>query len=468
MFDSSFYILSLPIIFVLYYLLPVGMRNYILLISSILIVLQFGVVTVILCSVITLIVFLIAILMDKLIAKRLLLYSGVFIIIGGFILIRLQLDNFKLFLYAVGYSYYSFQCIGYLIEVYYGRYRAEKNLMRFLLYVFFFPKFASGPIEKPKFLKQLENNNKPFNYYLVVSGLKLMLLGYFKKLIIANRLGSITGSVFANIKDASGLDLLFAMILYSFEIYADFSGYADLAVGTGMVFGLEVSRNFDKPYLSYNISEFWRKWHITLSQWARDYVYLPVAYRVVNIFNKFKLSLTAREHIAYISSSLLTMTVIGLWHGFTVGFLSWGILHGLYLSIGRLTRSLRKRYQRLLKRTLIYKVCAVVCTFLLVTFSWIFFRFDDFYNAVTVIEKIISLFSIQLFPATHLLKFNIGFYLAILFVLMLLFSEVFETQIKRYFYNLPVVLRWAGYAIFIVSILTFGVFEGNTFIYIRF
>ncbi|MGB9696384.1 MAG: MBOAT family O-acyltransferase [Ignavibacteria bacterium] len=468
MFDSNVFILSLPIIFFLYYLLPVSLRNYVLLISSILIVFQFGVVSVVVCVGVTLIVFFIAVLIEKAISKVLLLYSAISLIIAGFVLIRLQVGDSGLFLYATGYSYYSFQCISYLVEVYYGRYSVEKNLMRFFLYIFFFPKFASGPIEKPKFLRQLESNNKPFNYTLMMSGLKLMLLGYFKKLVIANRLELVTGNIFSNIKEASSLDLLLALILYSIEIYADFSAYADLAVGTGMIFGLNLARNFDKPYLSRSITEFWRKWHITLSQWARDYVYLPLAYKTISSFKRLKLSLNTKEHIAYVSSSLLTMIVIGLWHGFTFGFLVWGILHGFYLSIGRLTKSLRRRYQLPLKKTLIYKIGAVICTFLLVTFSWVFFRFNDFYSAITVLEKIVLLFTGQLFSVAHLLKFNAGFYIIMLFVLLLLFSEIFESQIKQYFYNLPLMLRWMGYAIFIIFILTFGVFEGNTFIYIKF
>lgn len=468
MFDSNIFILSLPLIFLLYYLLPVGMRNYVLLASSILIVSQFGVVSIIGCVSVALFVFFIAILIGKGISKRLLLYSAIFLIIVGFVLIRLQLNNSELFLYATGYSYYSFQCISYLLEVYYGRFKVEKNLLDFFLYLVFFPKFASGPIEKPKFLRQLESNDKPFNYTLVISGLKLMLLGYFKKLIIANRLELITSNILENIRDASSLDLLFAMFLYSFEIYADFSAYADLAVGTAKIFGLEISRNFDKPYLSLSISEFWRKWHITLSQWARDYVYLPLAYRSIRLFQQFKLSLNTKEHIAYVLSSLLTMLVIGLWHGFTLGFIAWGVLHGFYLSVGRLTKSLRQRYQLPLKKTLFYKVGAVICTFLLITFSWVFFKFNEFDSAITVLEKILLLFRGQLFSAFRLLRFNAGFYIVILFVLLLFISEIFESQIKRYFYNLPLVLRWMGYAIFIVSILTFGVFEGNTFIYIKF
>lgn len=444
------------------------MRNYVLLTSSILLVFQFGIFSVIVCISVTLLVFFVAILMEKAVSKRFFLYPTILLIIAGFIITRLQLDNSDLLLYAIGYSYYSFQCISYLVEVYYNRYGVEKNLTRFFLYIFFFPKFASGPIEKPKFLEQLECNDKPFNYTLVTSGLKLMLQGYLKKLVIANRLQSITGNIFGNIKDASGPDLLFALILYSIEIYADFSAYADLAVGTGMVFGLNLTRNFDKPYLSQSITEFWRKWHITLSQWARDYVYLPLAYKSITFFKKFKLSLNTKERITYVLSSLLTMIVIGLWHGFTVGFLVWGILHGFYLSVGRLTKPLRQRYRLSLKKTLIYKVSAIIYTFLLITFSWVFFRFNDFYGAITVLEKIVLSFTGQPLFTTHLLKFNAGFYVVMLFVLLLLLSEVFESQIKRYFYNLPLALRWVGYAIFIVSILTFGVFEGNTFIYIKF
>jgi alginate O-acetyltransferase complex protein AlgI len=468
MFDSSFFIFSLPVIFFLYYFLPIRLRNYILLISSILIVSQFGAFCVIICFCVTLFIFFIAILMEKVKSRKLLLYLAISLIIGGFILIRLQLNNLYLFLYAAGYSYYSFQCISYLLEVYYGRFRVEKNFIKFLLYTFFFPKFASGPIEKPLFLKQLECNNNPFNYFLVISGLKLMLIGYFKKLVVANRIDSVTVSVFNNISNASGLDLAFSMILYSFEIYADFSAYADLAVGTGMIFGLKLSRNFDKPYLSRSITEFWRKWHITLSQWARDYVFLPLAYRTINFLKVFKLSLNTKEYIAYVLSSLLTMTIIGIWHGFKLGFLIWGVLHGIYLSMGRLTKLIRQRYQLPLKKSQIYKVTAVICTFSLITFSWIFFKFNDFYTAIIVLEKIILTFSGQLTSSTYLLRLNAGFYIMMLFLLLLIFSEIFESQIKKYFYTLPLVLRWFGYAVLIVFILTFGVFEGNTFIYIKF
>ena len=294
----------------------------------------------------------------------------------------------------LGLSYYIFQSLSYLFEIYNDRIKPEKNIGIFACYMMFFPKLASGPIERPQnLLNQFRQGNK-FDYYDVTDGMKLFVWGMFKKLVVADRLAILVDTVYNNPSNYKGIPVIIATVFFSFQIYADFSGYTDMAIGSARIFGYKLSDNFRSPYISKSISEFWTRWHITLSQWLRDYVFLPIAYAVAR---RSKIAAFLRikvDSAGYIIATVITMTLIGAWHGAGWTFIAWGLLHGIYMISSHFTKKIRRKTIIKLgikQNSVFHNIYRIIFTFTLVSFAWIFFKSDSIGSATQLIHNMLMI-----------------------------------------------------------------------------
>jgi len=360
-------------------------------------------------------------------------------------------------LLPVGISFYTFQTLSYTIDIYRGKIEPQKHLGIFAVYVSFFPQLVAGPIERaknliPQFLKEHK-----FDYARVTDGMKLMLWGFFKKLVIADRLAIFVNLIYNNPTEHSGLLLILATVFFAFQIYCDFSGYSDIAIGAAQIMGFNLMDNFKRPYHSKSPSEFWKRWHISLSSWFKDYLYIPLGGNRVSIPRW------------YFNISVVFL-LSGLWHGANWTFIAWGALHGFYLLFGSATYNIRSKIVRkigLIKKPKVYKAICIVFTFILVNIAWIFFRANSISDAIYILT--------HLFSNLSLANITIGLGLSGLIVAIgsIIFMEVVHAmqehfRMRTFLSNKTVWLRWAVYSILILSILLFGVFKQVKFIYFQF
>ena len=231
----------------------------------------------------------------------------------------------------IGLSFHTFQSLSYVIEVYRGNQKAERNFIIYATYVMFFPQLVAGPIERPQNLLHQFREWHRVNYINITSGLKRMAWGFFKKLVVADRLALYVNDVYKAPREYNGLQLSLATFFFAYQIYCDFSGYSDIAIGAAQVMGFKLMENFRTPYDSLSVSEFWRRWHISLSTWFKDYVYIPLGGRRVGVGR-------------YVINILITFGISGLWHGASWTYLWWGLLNGVYLIVGFFTKGWRNRF----------------------------------------------------------------------------------------------------------------------------
>jgi D-alanyl-lipoteichoic acid acyltransferase DltB (MBOAT superfamily) len=296
----------------------------------------------------------------------------------------------------IGISFYTFQTISYTIDVYRKKIKPTNNIVSFFSYVSFFPQLVAGPIERASNLLPQFNYRRKFNYINSVDGLKQILWGMFKKVVIADNCAYYVNLIFSDPSAFSGSTLLLALLLFSFQIYGDFSGYSDIAIGTAKLFGFNLRSNFNYPYFSRYIHEFWKRWHISLSSWFRDYLYIPLG---GNRCNKIKT----------IRNILLVFLVSGLWHGANYTFILWGILNAIYLIPSLLNPTKIKESNPSLT-----DLPKIITCFLLISFSWVFFRSENIGNSFSYIYNLFSpsLFSIPS-PIPQYEIITIGIFLAI-------------------------------------------------------
>ena len=347
----------------------------------------------------------------------------------------------------IGISFFTFQALGYLWDVYYGRIKAERNWLDYMLFVSFFPQIASGPISKACNLLPQIKSRRTFDYKNAIEGLKLLLWGMFLKVVLADRLGLYVDSVYNNYIYQSGLSCLIASITYSFQIYGDFAGYSLMAIGTGRLFGFKLINNFNRPYLSTSVTDFWRRWHISLSLWLKDYIYIPLGGSRCNKLKNYR-------------NILLTFLISGIWHGANWNFIIWGILHGFFQIIEKIF-NLQKN-----NTTGIIKAFRIIITFILINTAWIFFRLPSIDDACNVIGKIFTNLSSDLFLPSNS---NLAFMLMSLTIVIIkeLIEEFFPNKITL-FDNKFTIVRWITYFSIVVIILLCGVFDSGQFIYINF
>lgn len=349
-------------------------------------------------------------------------------------------------LLPIGLSFHTFQAMSYTIEVYRGNQKAEKHFGIYALYVMFYPQLVAGPIERPQNVLHQFHKFHAFDWEKVKSGLMMMAWGLFKKVVIADRLAMMVDFAYKSPSEKTGLTLLVATFFYTFQIYCDFSGYSEIALGSARVMGFELMENFNAPYFSTSISEFWRRWHISLSTWFRDYLYIPLGGNRVS------------EWRIYFNQFVIFM-VSGLWHGAKWTFVIWGCLHGFYLIVA-IFRNKKMPFLQLPKNNLGYTI-NLITTFILVMFAWVFFRADGIHDALIVLKKIAT-FSLHQSLETPLNTVEMLFCLGLIGLLMLKEYRLLyiPTHNTKLFYGLFILLA--------VSIYALGVFNTNQFIYFQF
>jgi alginate O-acetyltransferase complex protein AlgI len=366
-------------------------------------------------------------------------------------------------IHTIGISFYTFKLVSYLVDVYQQRMAAEKHPGYFALYVAFFPQLFMGPIDRAiGFIPELKKR-VTFDVDRIVSGVQLVVWGVFKKMVVADRLAVFVNEVFAS-PQGQGLNLIFGAYFYAFQIYCDFSGYTDIAIGLARILGFKSMKNFDFPYFSKNITGFWNRWHISLSTWLRDYLFLPITYAVMRRIKSPRLLNVRAEAWGYCIGMFVTMFLGGLWHGAAWTFVVWGMLHGLYLVVSYLTKKSRKRFARkigLKRLPVLHRALRIFITFNLVSFAWIFFRAESFQKAFTYIKYI------QLAPPQKGVGFLL-FNLALVTVFIAL-EIIYKNRSKiPVIVNMPWILRIAAFALFVCVTIIFAVDTSNEFIYFRF
>ncbi|MBB6128047.1 MBOAT family O-acyltransferase [Mucilaginibacter lappiensis] len=345
-------------------------------------------------------------------------------------------------LLPIGLSFHTFQAMSYTIELYRGNQKAEKHFGIYALYVLFYPQMVAGPIERPQhILPQLHRVNQ-FNTTGFITGIFLIAIGLFKKMVIADRLGMFVDPVFNNPHGHSAFDLLVAVYFFAFQIYCDFSGYSDIAVGAALTLGIELMRNFNMPYLSKNIAEFWQRWHISLSTWFRDYVYIPLG--------------GSRVTFTVTCINILVVFIIsGLWHGANWKYLVWGLVHGLLL-IGY---QLLKKFEIHVKG---FSYLKWILTFNLVCLAWIFFRANTVTEGIFILNKIFTLASFH-YTAASIMPWNEIFYC--IFIILALLGGEWYLQRKAVWSKRGMLLTTA---ILFIACYFLGIFNEAQFIYFQF
>jgi alginate O-acetyltransferase complex protein AlgI len=369
-------------------------------------------------------------------------------------------------LLPIGLSFHTFQAMSYTIEVYRGNQKPERHFGIYALYVMFYPQLVAGPIERPQNMIHQFYEIKEFKYENFRSGLIQIAWGLFKKVVIADRLALFVNQVYGNPFEYKGLPLIIGTIFFAFQIFCDFSGYSDIAIGSAKCMGFNLMTNFNRPYMSAGIGEFWRRWHISLSTWFRDYVYIPLGGNRVS---------AARWYL----NILIVFLLSGIWHGANWTFAIWGILHGMYLVT---EHKLYSRFQRLRdSASWLAILLKRVTVFMLVTFAWVFFRARDISQALYIIGNFFHDIPTQVhmivnnenFSRLYLLYLNQPgreFFIAIFFILVMMLIHFLQRKqkIEVWLSQKPTIARWSFYYGLVLVFIYFGVFNRTEFIYFQF
>ncbi len=493
LFNSIDFLVFFPIVILIYYVLPTKVRHIWLLICSYYFYMSWNPKYVILILISTLSTYFGALLIDKIKAGR-----GRRLVLAGVILVNLGiLFFFKYFdfvlnninkilsalklethaspfslLLPVGISFYTFQVLSYILDVYKGKIPAERNILYYSLFISFFPQLVAGPIERPeKLLPQLREmtHKKKLSFENFSKGLFLMCFGMFMKMVLADRLSILVDNVYDSLFGIGMVEGLIAIFGFTIQIYCDFAGYSLIAIGAARILDVSLSTNFDSPYLAVSIKDFWRRWHITLSGWFRDYVYIPLGGSRCS---------KARKYM----NIMITFLVSGLWHGAGWTYVFWGGLHGLYQIVSELTLSLRKKIRGFFcidETRFSFKLSQIVGTFLLTAFAWIFFRANNFNQAIMLIKNTLlrpnlwmlfdgSITSIGLSG----MELNILFVGILTLVLFDIIKEIKKEDPAEIFYRQNIFFKSIVLVGLICSILLFGKygidFDQTQFIYFTF
>lgn len=373
-----------------------------------------------------------------------------------------QLQYFNIIL-PLGLSFYTFRCLSYLIEIFNNRYEVEHSFIIYSLYVMFFPTLMAGPIERPQNLLPQFYKKHVFEYKRMADGIKMIIWGIFKKVVVADRLSLFVNQIYDNPIGYKGITLIVATIFFAFQIYCDFSGYSDMAVGFAKILGFKLTENFRQPYFSKSISEFWERWHISLSTWFRDYIYIPLGGNRVSL-------------LKWCLNIFITFLISGLWHGANWTFVIWGGINGFYIIFEKICQLLKIKIKKqfILTKIITNRYLKIVSTFCLINFGWIFFRSNNIKDSFYIINHLFDGFQNQTF---HILDFtyNVAFskpsfivglfsiFVLIAFDLFLKGKHIGQVLEKR-----STVVRWAIYYFLILGIIFFGLFSNNKFIYFQF
>jgi len=360
-------------------------------------------------------------------------------------------------LLPVGISFYTFHGLSYVIDIYKGRIKAERNFVDYAVFVSFFPLLVAGPIERATHLLPQIKKNRTFDYTKVVDGLRQILWGLFKKIVIADNCSEFANQIFNNSTDYSGSTLVLGAIFFAFQIYGDFSGYSDIALGTARIFGIELLRNFAFPYFSRDIAEFWRRWHISLSSWFRDYLYIP-------------LGGSKGGNWMRIRNTFIIFVVSGFWHGANWTFVAWGALNAFFIMPSIVMKTNRNNMETVAQGKLlptVKELFQMTLTFGLTVFAWIFFRSENLGHAIQYISDIFknpgSFFQIGIY-----LKYKTIILLIALFILIEWLGRDQQYAIAKLGMKWKRPLRYAMYYIIIILIFLFTNEKEQQFIYFQF
>lgn len=489
LFNSFEFLIFFPTVTALYYLLPHRFRWFMLLAASCIFYMAFIPVYILILALTIIIDYFAGIMIERTQGKEKKTYLVISIISTCLVLFVFKYFNFfnsnfafisqffhwnysisalKLIL-PIGLSFHTFQSLCYVVEVYRGRQKAEYNFGIYSLYVMFYPQLVAGPIERPANLLHQLREKHDFNYSQFTDGLKLMVWGLFKKIVIADRLATFVNPVYDNPGDFMGVSFTIATIFFAFQIYCDFSGYSDIAIGAAQTMGFRLMDNFNRPYFSKSVAEFWKRWHISLSSWFRDYLYIPLGGNKVSVprwyFNLF-----------------FTFLVSGLWHGANWTYVIWGALNGFYLIFSIATQDIRRHFcdrTGLSKFPSIHKYLKIAVTFFLINIAWIFFRAKSTSDAWYILTHLHTGYGyvwnnihdwdiLKQVVALGQRKFEfIVALLAIGFMESVHFLER-HGNIRHMLIKKTVWIRFSVYYLLIMSIIIFGFYNKQQFIYFQF
>jgi alginate O-acetyltransferase complex protein AlgI len=358
-------------------------------------------------------------------------------------------------LLPIGLSFHTFQAMSYTIEVYKGNQKAEKHFGIYALYVMYFPQLVAGPIERPQNVLHQFHEKHYFDINRTIDGLRLIMWGMFKKIVIADRLSLCANEVFNNVHYYKGGPLLLGIFFFTFQIYCDFSGYSDIARGSSRIMGIELMKNFNAPYLAKSIKEFWGRWHISLSTWFRDYLYIPLGGNRGSKAKSYR-------------NVLIVFLVSGLWHGANWTFVVWGFVHGVFNTIGI---AFKKEYQSFIANLKSFKAIGIFLswlgTFIIVCAAWVFFRANSLNDAIYFFK---NMYKIDLKHIISIPIFSYFYYISCFVFIILLFSlEYFYEKgfLKMTLLNNKI-WNFTFFSVLFILIYVFGIFEKQSFIYFQF
>jgi len=468
LFNSIHFIYFFPIVLILYYLSPFKWRWLVLLVSSYYFYMSWNVNYIFLILFTTFISYYTAIKIEStksIFNKK--LYLTISIVSSLSVLFFYKYFNFfgtsineifniinskpripylKLLL-PVGISFYTFQTLSYSIDVYKGSMETEKHFGIYALYVSFFPQLVAGPIERStRLLPQFKVKHK-LTLGNFIMGFKWVIIGYYMKLVIADRLALYVDSVYNNVYQHTGLTFIVATILFAFQIFCDFAGYSSIAIGIARIMGFKLMTNFNRPYFASSISDFWHRWHISLSTWFRDYFYIPLGGSRVGI-PRWYLNL------------FLTFLISGLWHGANWTFVIWGALHGVYIVIENMLKLQVKKGQKI---SAFKKLLRILTVFILVDFAWIFFRANNLTEAFYIVKSIFN------FKTALYINSKVFFFGIVGLIILFINDYIVENNKNSILLNSNINYKSAVYFAFLICLTLFmGVFNGGQFIYFQF
>ena len=495
LFNSISFLIFFPVVILLYFIIPHRFRYIWLLAASYYFYMAWNPVYALLMLTSTFITYTSGILIDKAnktsgggnAAKLKNIYVSISFILNLSILFFFKyfyfaVDNINILLSALhiqliqpkfdiilplGISFYTMQMIAYIVDIYRGA-KAETNFIKYALFISFFPKLLAGPIERTAtFLPQLQER-KYFNYDNLKNGLLLMLYGYFLKMVIGDRAAILVNFVFENYEAYMGLEIFVAITIYSIQIYADFFGYTCIAIGAAQTMGFTLLQNFNHPFFAVSVGDYWRRWHISLSMWLRDYIYFPLGGSRCSKIKKYR-------------NILITFFISGLWHGANWTFIIWGMIHGLSIILDDIFKPVFQKIYSIFNintQCFSFRLFQIIIAFLIINYSRLFFRAPDIETAVIMTKQMFSVWNPWIFFDNSLYYMGLSrkdFYVLCFSIIILWavsFTQEKGIKIREELAKQNLVFRWILYWIAIFGILTFGVYgtayNANQFIYFQF
>lgn len=493
LFNSIDFLIFFPIVAIVYYVIPKKAKTLWLLIASYYFYMSWNAIYALLILTSTVVTYISGILISKAdsVKKKKWVVAGSFTINLGILFFfkyfDFLLDNINAvtskvgisvisnpfdIVLPVGISFYTFQALSYTVDVYRKDIDAEKNFFRYALFVSFFPQLVAGPIERSgNLLSQIQRlkDEKLFDYKKVVSGFSLMCWGMFLKMVLSDHLSVFVDGVWNNLHMAGMTATIIAAIAFSFQIYCDFGAYSTIAIGAARMMGFDIMENFNTPYFSTSIAEFWRRWHISLSTWFKDYLYIPLGGSRCSKIKKYR-------------NLMITFLVSGLWHGANWTYVIWGGIHGIYQVVGDLLKPVKEKLVRLFKVDVTassHKAGKILVTFILTTFAWIFFRADTLSDAGMFFRRMITrpdpwaLFDGSLYTFGTDVK---DFHIIVVAMLALLLADILryvkKVDVGEYLYRQNLWFRWIVLFALILMCVIYGAyginFNSAQFIYFQF